>query len=78
MGPNKQKWHCAEERYGRRENRMGETIHIWKKKNLIPDYGAADNYVSGLEDKYFFQDLLMDHGCAYIYGDSQITVHDGF
>ena len=44
----------------------------------MPDYWAADIYVSVLEDNDFFQDLLMDHGCAYIYGDSQITVHDGF
>lgn len=46
MGPNKQKWHCAEERYRRRENRMERLFTFEKKKKQIPDYGAADNYVS--------------------------------
>lgn len=42
----------------------GRLFTFGKKKKLIPDYGAADNYVSGLEDKYFFRDLLMDHSCG--------------
>lgn len=46
-GPNKQKWHCAEERYRRRENRMERLFTFEKKKKQIPDYGAADNYDSG-------------------------------
>lgn len=38
MGPNKQKWHCAEERYRRRERRMGR-LFTFEKKNRFQIMG---------------------------------------
>lgn len=54
---------CRREIWEEGEQNGGDYSHLEKKK-LIPDDEAADNYVSELGDKYFFQDLLMDHSCA--------------